>query len=335
MPELMINGGDMGFFQTNLLVALSALLIDRFIGYPDIVYRAIRHPVVWIGALIRTCDNQLNNARLSPFAQRMLGVLTLILICAVVAMATIPLRVWITAFPGGLLVEAVLAASLLSQKSLLDHVGAVAAGLAKNLDAGRGAVRHIVGRDPELLDESGVARGAIESLAENASDGVIAPLFFLLVGGLPGIAIYKAVNTADSMIGYKSDRYRHFGLGAARFDDLLNFVPARMTGLLVIIARSLTGMAEANHALRIMRQDAGKHVSPNAGWPEAATAGALGIRLGGPRQYDGRAVDLPWLGDGRVALTASDIRNALCLTRTAFTLATLAIAAGAILLLLS
>jgi adenosylcobinamide-phosphate synthase len=174
-------------------------------------------------------------------------------------------------------------------------------------------VSHIVGRDPEALDEAAVARAAIESLAESTSDGVIAPLFFLILGGLPGIALYKAVNTADSMIGHKTERHLQFGWAAARFDDLLNLIPARLTALLIAGAAFFLKGAHPEAAWSTALSDAKKHESPNAGWPEAAFAGALGFRLGGPRSYGGEPVDLPSFGTGRADLTPSDIERALLL----------------------
>jgi len=211
----------------------------------------------------------------------------------------------------GWVVEAILATTLLAQKELGRAVRSVAEALDFSLEHGRQAVRGIVGRDPETLDEAGIARAAIESLAENASDGVIAPLFWLLLLGLPGIALYKAVNTADSMIGHKTEKYLDFGWASARFDDLVNWVPARVCGMLFCAAALFTNGASAAAGWRTMLLDAGKHDSPNAGWPEAATAGALGFALGGPRSYDREVHELPTLGSGRADLTAADIRKAL------------------------
>ena len=324
----------LGFLQVNLLIAFGATIIDRFIGYPETLYRVIRHPVVWAGGLIHLLDTRLNRPRFSALVLRVTGALATLILCACVLIAVVPLVIGLRQLPIGIFLETLFAASLISQKSLLSHVCAVADGLSKNLLAGRDAIRHIVGRDPERLDESGIARGAIESLAENMSDGVVAPLFWLLIGGVPGIALYKAVNTADSMIGYKSSRYRFFGTAAARLDDVLNFIPARLTGLLIALAQSLRDGAIANQSIRNMFRDAGKHVSPNAGWPEAAMAGALNIRLGGPRQYDGKTVDLPWLGDGRTRLKATDVQRALTLAHTVFSLAAVALAAAIIILFL-
>jgi adenosylcobinamide-phosphate synthase len=218
----------------------------------------------------------------------------------------------------GWALEALLVAVLLAQRSLYDHVAAVRDGLERRgLDGGREAVSHIVGRDPQSLDEYGVARAAIESLVENFSDGVVAPALFYALFGLPGIFVYKTANTLDSMIGHKTPRYLQFGWAAARLDDLLNLVPARLSGVLLAAAALATPRAQALPALRIMLRDASKHRSPNAGWPEAAAAGALDLTLAGPRRYNGRVVNDPWLGDGRARATTADINRALRLYMTA------------------
>jgi adenosylcobinamide-phosphate synthase len=212
----------------------------------------------------------------------------------------------------GFFVLVAIATTLSAQKSLSDHVEAVARGLDDGLVAGRDAVSRIVGRDPESLDRPGVARAAIESLAENFSDGVVAPAFWLAVGGLAGGVAYKAANTADSMIGHRTPRHEAFGWAAARFDDLVNLPASRLTALLLVGAAALVPGADAGAAWRAVWRDAGKHRSPNAGWPEAAMAGALGLALAGPRIYGGVKVDDAFMGDGgRRDATAADIRRAL------------------------
>jgi adenosylcobinamide-phosphate synthase len=242
------------------------------------------------------------------------GVLCLFLVLAAVVIVTVPLTVVLRAYAWGWVVEAIIATTFLAQASLSQHVAAVAEGLDRGIDAGRAAVSHLVGRDPQVLDASGVARAAIESLAENTADGIVAPYLWLALFGLPGIALYKAINTADSMIGHTDARYGDFGWAAARLDDLVNLPAARLTGLLIAAA----GPSAA--ALRAMWRDAAGHQSPNAGWPEAAMAGALDIRLGGPRSYEGETVDLQWMGDGRADLDAADIRRALSLYGRALSL---------------
>lgn len=289
------------------MTALLALILERLVGYPGALVARIGHPVIWMGRLISLLDTRLNNRTRSR------GVLALVLLLAATALVTVPMAWVLRSIPFGWVIEAVLATSLLAQKSLRDAVRAVAAALGRSLPEGRTAVSHIVGRDPQALDEAGVARAAIESLAESTSDGVIAPLLFLILGGLPGIALYKAVNTADSMIGHKTERHLQFGWAAARFDDLLNLIPARLTALLIAGGAFFVKGAHPEAAWSTALSDAKKHESPNAGWPEAAFAGALGFQLGGPRSYDGEVVDLPSFGTGRAELGAGDIERGLAL----------------------
>jgi adenosylcobinamide-phosphate synthase len=287
------------------MTAFVALILERLVGYPNALVNRIGHPVIWMGRLIALLDTHLNDST------RGRGVLALVLLLSITAAVTVPIWAVLRAVPFGWIIEAVLATSLLAQKSLRDAVQAVAAALGRSLPEGRTAVSHIVGRDPQALDEAGVARAAIESLAESTSDGVIAPLFFLVIGGLPGIALYKAVNTADSMIGHKTERHLQFGWAAARFDDLLNLIPARLTALLIAAAAYFLKDAHPEAAWSTALSDARKHESPNAGWPEAAFAGALDFQLGGPRSYDGEVVDLPSFGTGRADLGPSDIERSL------------------------
>lgn len=291
------------------LVALLALMVDRAFGYPGALQDRIRHPVQWMGDLIGALDARLNDSSRGEAARRVLGMAAMLAVLAVVLAVTVPVALLLRAVPLGWVAEALLAAPLLAQHSLARHVAAVADGLDAGLEEGRVAVARIVGRDPNMLDVSGVSRAAIESLAENASDGVVAPALWLALFGLPGIAAYKAINTADSMIGHRSERYRAFGWCAARLDDLVNLPASRLCGVLFALA----SRRRAKASLSTMVADAGKHVSPNAGWPEAAVAGALGVRLGGPRSYEGRRVPLPWLGEGREELDQADIRRALAL----------------------
>ena len=247
-----------------------------------------------------------------------MGVVALIVLVIVPAVLAYLLQRMLGPSLLGILATAVLGSSLLAQRSLAMHVRAVADALdSGGLIAGREAVSQIVGRDPDRLDEAAVCRAAIESLAENFSDGVVAPAFWLGVGGLPGGVAYKAANTADSMIGHKTPRHQSFGWAAARFDDLINLPASRLTALLIVIAALVVPEANAADACRAVRRDAKKHRSPNAGWPEAAMAGALGLRLAGPRLYGGVAVDDRWMGDGRLSLDARDIRAALRLYRLA------------------
>jgi adenosylcobinamide-phosphate synthase len=295
-----------------LLLLLAALALDIVMGEPAALFAFLPHPVVLVGRAIQWLDRRLNREKRAPSVRRARGILTVALLVGAAAALGLALARAFAASRFGWAAEILIVAVLLAQKSLFDHVAAVAQALdTGGLFAGREAVSRIVGRDPESLDEHGVARAAIESLAENFSDGVVAPAFYYALFGLPGIFVYKTANTLDSMIGHKTPRHLHFGWAAARLDDLLNLVPARLSGLFLAAAALVTREARALPALRTMLRDAKKHRSPNAGWPEAAAAGALGLALAGPRRYAGRVVDDPWLGDGRARATALDIARAL------------------------
>jgi len=301
-------------------LALIAVATEAIIGYPDAVYRFAGHPVTWIGRLITWCDETWNSPAL-PFETRSgRGVAALVLLLATAILSGLVITSLLAfIFPDilSLLLCGVLASSLLAQRSLDAHVEAVAAALERHgIEAGRQAVSQIVGRDTRELDEAAVCRAAIESLAENFSDGVVAPLFWMVFAGLPGALAYKAINTADSMIGHKSPRHLAFGWASARCDDLVNLPASRLSALWLVLAAGLLGLSPGA-ALATVRRDAGYHRSPNAGWPEAAMAGALGIRLSGPRVYDGVKVEERWVGGGSSELTARDIRAALKLYRTA------------------
>jgi adenosylcobinamide-phosphate synthase len=288
-----------------------ALLLERLFGYPPSLLRVIRHPVIWMGKLISWLEVRLNDGG----NRRLKGAVMLALLLAATAAVTVALRLALGLVPFGWAVEAALATTLVAQKELGRAVRAVADALAHSLEAGRRQVSQIVGRDPEQLDGAGVSRAAIESLAESSSDGVVAPLFWLLLGGLPGIALYKAINTADSMVGHRNARYAEFGWASARLDDLVNWIPARLTALLFAGAAFWVRGADAEKAWSTALRDAKKHASPNAGWPEAALAGALGFSLGGSRTYSGEVHDLPEFGTGRRDLGPADIAKALELYR--------------------
>jgi adenosylcobinamide-phosphate synthase len=299
-------------------VALLALLIEAVVGYPDWLLRAIGHPAIWIGRLIGMLDLSLNRDSLSNAVRRGVGVVGIVILIGVAAAGGFIMEKFLLLLPFGLVLAALAASTLLAQRSLHAHVARVADALKQNgLEAGRQAVSHIVGRDPEMLDEAGVARAAIESLAENFSDGVVAPALWLAVGGLAGGAAYKCINTADSMIGHRTPRYQAFGWAAARLDDIFNLPASRLSALLIIAAAAATPDASARNAWQAVRRDAPFHRSPNAGYPEAATAGALGLALAGPRVYAGAAVHDAFMGDGRRAANAADIRAALALYRRA------------------
>jgi adenosylcobinamide-phosphate synthase len=309
-----------------LPLALLAMSIEGTFGYPRGLLRGIGHPVIWMGALIDVLDRWLNKQRDDEERRRRKGTIALVILLTIVILITALIAHFAgNGFPG-LIILAILAASLPAQRSLASHIRAVAAALDVSLDAGREAVAHVVGRDVAALDQAGVARAAIESLAENLSDGVVAPVFWTALLGLPGGAVYKAVNTADSMIGHRTPRHEAFGWAAARLDDLVNWPASRIATGLIIAAAYLTHGADANAARHAVSRDARNHRSPNAGWPEAAMAGALGLQLGGRRIYDGVLVDDAFMGDGRRDANAGDIRRALSLYRRALILQWIALA---------
>jgi adenosylcobinamide-phosphate synthase len=309
-----------------LPLALLALSIEAVFGYPHVLLRSVGHPVIWMGALIDLLDRRLNKEPDDAERRRRNGMIALIILLAVVVAVT----ALVTHFAGdgfpGLIILSILAASLPAQRSLASHVRAVANALDVNLDAGREAVAHVVGRDVGALDQAGVARAAIESLAENFSDGIVAPIFWSALFGLPGGAAYKAVNTADSMIGHRTPRHEAFGSAAARLDDLINMPASRIAAGLIIAAAYVTRGANPKAAREAVLRDAKNHASPNAGWPEAAMAGALGLRLGGRRIYDGVMIEDAFMGDGRRDASVSDIRRALSLYRRALVMQWIALA---------
>jgi adenosylcobinamide-phosphate synthase len=320
----------------HFLALLLGTLLDRIVGDPDWLWRRWPHPVVWIGTAIGWMDRRFNREDLSFAARRRNGVVAVIALLA----AAIALGAGLHALLAGLgvagiVLEAIVVGVFLAQKSMAEHVRRVAEALASGgLIAGRRAVSMIVGRDPDQLDEAGVCRAAIESLAENASDGIVAPWLFFLFFGLPGLFAYKALNTADSMIGHMSERHRAFGWAAARLDDLANLLPARLNALaFALVAPTLPASRGLAYAWGIARRDAGLHRSPNAGWPEAAAAAALGLAFGGPRRYGALVVDAPLLHpEGRLQATAADIDRSIVLLRR---LSNLLIAAALLLFVLS
>jgi adenosylcobinamide-phosphate synthase len=281
----------------------AALVVEGCVGYPPAVYRHIRHPVVWMGYIIDGLERRWNRPDRGDVARRWLGVLTVIVAAGGAAFAGYVLQSGLNRVQFGMLLLVLIATSGLAQHSLFTHVRDVLQPLSVgDLTNARTAVAKIVGRDTSELNESGVASAALESLAESFNDGVVAPAFWLVVGGLPGLFAYKALNTADSLIGHREPRWRMFGWAAARADDVANLIPARLAGLL-LAAAGRGGMA-------VMWRDASKHASPNAGWPEAAMAGALSIRLGGPASYDGVQHERPVFGQGR-APAADDLARGL------------------------
>lgn len=302
----------------SLFIAATQLLLEGLLGYPQALFRAIGHPVTWIGGLIARLDRSLNRLDWSFFVRRLTGVVALLILLGVTGGIAIMLDLGLGQYTIGLFVIIVIAATLPAQRSLDEHVRAVADALEQNgVEGGRKAVSMIVGRKTDTLDEAGISRAAIESLAENFSDGVVAPIFWTACLGLPGGVLYKAINTADSMIGHKNEKYHAFGWAAARLDDLVNLPCSRLSALLFILAALFVRGASSIDAFTTVLRDARKHRSPNAGWPEAAMAGALGFALAGPRIYGETMVDDVYMGDGRRDLSAGDIRRALLLYRIA------------------
>lgn len=288
---------------------LAALVVEACVGYPQAVYRVIRHPVVWIGVALEVLERHLNWPELGDETRRALGVVTVVLTAGGAAAVGYAVQTLASDVSFGNVLIVLIATTGLAQHSLYTHVRAVLAPLiGGDLAAARRAVGEIVGRDTTTLNESGVAGAALESLAESFNDGIVAPAFWLFVGGLPGLFAYKALNTADSLIGHREARWRMFGWAAARADDVANLVPARLAGALLAIA--------GGGGLLVMWRDAPKHASPNAGWPEAAMAGALRIRLGGPTAYDGVMHERPIFGAGS-SPTVDDLKRGLRIYVTA------------------
>ena len=293
-----------------------AMSVDALLGWPDPLFARIGHPVTWLGRLIDFLDKNCNRSSASAGVRRAAGAAAALIVIALAVAAALAIQSLLISEWSRIFVAGILAWPLVALRSLYDHVAAVALGLQSgNIETARLAVARIVGRDPSSLDEAGIARAAIESLAENASDGVVAPVFWGALFGLPGIIGYKAINTLDSMIGHRTIRYKAFGWAAARIDDLANFVPARLTGFLfAVVAQSPSA------AWSCMAGDARRHRSMNAGWPEAAMAGALGVRLSGPRVYQGSVAEEPWLNEGARDPRAEDILAGLKLYRRAMIL---------------
>ena len=303
--------GDGGFDP--LILLLLALIIEAYIGEAKFVFNKVRHPIRIIGDIINFFDTKLNRETRAEIDRAFRGALVVVII-VILAIGVGWCIAWLSLnHPLGWIIEFLGLLSLISARSLYDHVKSVATNLTKSIEDGRRAVAHIVGRDPNYLDEHGVARASIESLSENFGDGVVAPIFWYVLFGLPGILVYKSVNTLDSMIGYRTKRYRAFGMAAARLDDVLNIVPARLAGLFIVLASVFVPTAKPLQSLKVMLRDSSLHRSPNAGWPEGAMAGALGLSLAGPRQYSNQTINDPWIGSGTTNVKPKDIIKALYL----------------------
>ena len=318
-------------WSDTLFVVVAALAFDALIGDPDWLWRRLPHPVAMIGSFIGWLDRTLNLDTRSALQRKLFGAGVVVLLLAISALAGFLIEMALREIAFGNLLIGLIASTLIAQRSLYQHVARVRAAFADGgLDEARRAVSMIVGRDPDQLDEAGVCRAAIESCAENFSDGVVAPVLWLALLGLPGMIAYKAINTADSMIGHRSASYLSFGWAAARLDDLVNLIPARLSGLLLAMVAPIAG-GTTGTALRVMRRDAAKHRSPNAGWPESATAGALGLALAGPRRYGERIVDDPFLNaEARKNAVPADISRSLDLLVAACLLEAVAYAALAL-----
>lgn len=312
--------------MTSAAIMLCAMALDAFVGWPPALYDRIGHPVTWLGALIERFDKTLNRPEWHPATRKIMGVLLVLF----AAGGTFYLGMFLQSLLSGSLIGFALSVlivwPLIAVNSMYTHVEDVAVPLAENyLSEARAAVSLIVGRNPDELDKAGIGRAAIESLAENTSDGIVAPVFWGAILGLPGIFAYKAINTLDSMVGYKTPKHLHFGWASAKLDDIVNFLPARLTGWLIALTT-----ANRKAAFAVISFDAKKHRSPNAGWPEGAMAGALGVRLSGPRQYEGGMSDEPWVNENGRDVEPADVMRALVIFKrtmyaTAALLAILAI----------
>ncbi len=312
---------------------LLALVLDAVFGELPWLFRFVPHPVVVIGRAIAFFDRRLNRIERSNRSRLFRGGFAVVLLVTVAAAIGAAIHWVAVTLPFAWFFELLVMTTLVAQRSLYDHVAEVRAALdSSGLAAGRQAVSHIVGRDPNALDDHGVCRASIESLAENFSDGVVAPVFWTLIFGLPGLLAYKTINTLDSMIGHKTPRFLYFGRVAARLDDAANWIPARISGLILVLAAIFAPGARPWEAFKTMWSDAGKHKSPNAGWPEAAAAGALDLALAGPRRYPEVVINDPWVGGGRARATTADIGAALrlyvvgCLIDAGMVAAVLAVA---------
>lgn len=297
-----------------LILLLIALAVEAAVGEARFLFRVVPHPVRLIGGLVGFLDRKLNREQRSEMDRAVRGLLVVLFVAGLSLGVGVGVA-WLTqTYNFAWILELFLVTALIAQRGLYDRVRAVGVALRdQGLGEARRAVSHIVGRDPDRLDEHGVARGAIESAAENFCDAVVAPVFWYVLFGFPGLLLYKAVNTMDSMIGYRTPRHRAFGMTAARLDDALNLIPARLAGLFLALAALFVPTARPGAAFKVMVRDAGKHRSMNGGWPEGAVAGALDLALAGPRHYVGESVADSWIGDGSARATHRDIRRTLYL----------------------
>jgi len=294
-------------------ILLCALVLDAWIGWPPVLFDRIGHPVSWLGKLIGHFDTALNRREWHTATRRLMGAITALFLIGSSFFIGQFLQTLFGDGIVGFILSVLVVWPLLAVNSMYTHVEDIAVPLEENrITEARAAVSLIVGRNPDNLDSAGIGQAAIESLAENTSDGIVAPIFWGLILGIPGVLAYKAINTLDSMVGYKTKKHIHFGWASAKIDDLANFIPARLTGWLYALTSG-----NRKQALTVMSFDAKKHRSPNAGWPESAMAGALGVRISGPRIYDTGQTRDPWLNDNGRKVEAGDVTKSLSLFKRA------------------
>lgn len=329
MIPLTTSGGPL--VVPDAAILLAALILDWIVGDMRWLFRRLPHPVAMVGGLIGLLERKLNRLERGETNRIVRGFVVVVIVVGLCAAAGAAIERAAAMHPFGWAAELVLVVLMLAQRGLAGRVLEVGRHLKRREEAeARAALRHLVSRDPARLDRHGVARSAIESLAENFSDAVVAPAFWYLVLGLPGLFAYKAINTLDSMIGYRTERYAAFGMTAARLDDAANWIPARLSGLIVVIAAVFAPTGRPAAALATMWKEARKHPSPNAGWPEAAMAGALDFALGGPRHYPGGRAETVWIGGGRARLTGGDVYRAVTVFAIACAVLWLSVAAWAL-----
>ncbi|MDG2339996.1 MAG: adenosylcobinamide-phosphate synthase CbiB [Paracoccaceae bacterium] len=293
--------------MTTVAIMLCAFVLDALVGWPAWLYDRIGHPVSWLGKLISRLDKSLNRTEWHRSTRKVMGIVAALF----VILGSIFLGRFVQSAFGegvlGFILSVLVVWPLIAVNSMYTHVEDVAVPLEQNqLTEARAAVSLIVGRNPNVMDSPAIGRAAIESLAENTSDGIVAPIFWGVIFGIPGIFAYKAINTLDSMLGYKTPKHFDFGWASAKIDDVANFFPARLTGWLIALASG-----NRKTALAVINIDARKHRSPNAGWPEGAMAGALGVRLSGPREYETGLTDDPWLNENDRDVEPKDVNQAL------------------------
>ena len=309
-----------------------AMGFDGLIGDPKWIYNRIPHPVTWMAMLLMKGEAFLNHQDRSRFAKQFLGLIWILLCVTICLYIAFFIQNFLSGFDQTGIILALLSSIFLAYRSLIDHVGDVEKELFnKDVVKARIKVAKIVGRETSKLDKSDITRATIESLAENFSDGVVAPVFWFLIVGFPGVVAYKMINTADSMIGNRSERFEDFGMASAKIDDVVNYVPARITALLLMLAAGISRVGDVKSGFVTVNNDHKLHASPNAGWPEATMAGLLNVRLGGPRHYqNGNSKDNAWLGSGG-DVKLKDLTRAIKLVKFSWFMMLILVLAGSIL----